>query len=102
MTTIPTIVPTGNLVNGWNKITEMLNPILTPLAVVGVIILVLALVGYLWSKRKGGGNPQLTQGLLITTVIAGICASPKVIIPAFLAIFDILIDVLSKFLHMIA
>ena len=102
MTTIPTIVPTGNLVNGWNKITEMLNPILTPLAVVGVIILVLALVGYLWSKRKGGGNPQLTQGLLITTVIAGVCASPKVIIPAFLAIFDILIDVLAKFLHMIA
>lgn len=102
MTTLPTIVPAGNLVNGWNKIVGMLDRVLVPLSIVGVIVLVLALVGYLWSKRKGGGNPQLTQGLLITVVIAGICASPKVIIPAFLAIFDILIDVLGRFLHLVA
>ncbi|MCU9986658.1 hypothetical protein [Mobiluncus curtisii] len=102
MTTLPTIVAAGNLVNGWNKIVGMLDRVLVPLSIVGVIVLVLALVGYLWSKRKGGGNPQLTQGLLITVVIAGICASPKVIIPAFLAIFDILIDVLGRFLHLVA
>lgn len=102
MTTIPAIVHTGNLVSGWNKIVGMLDKVLVPLAIVGVIVLIVALVGYLWARRKGSGNPQLTQGLLITVVIAGICASPKVIIPAFLAIFDILIDVLGRFLHLVA
>lgn len=100
--TINHIAYTGDLTNAWGKIVGSLDRILTPLAIVGVIIMIIALVGFFWSKRKGGGNPQLTQGLLITVVIAGILASPKVIIPAFLSIFDIFIDVIGKFLKMVA
>lgn len=65
---------------------------------VGAAAMVLSLIGFFWAKRKGQGNPQLTQGLLWVAIFGGILALPGTLIPTLLGIVDAVIRALNKIL----
>lgn len=65
---------------------------------IGAAAMVLALIGFFWSKRKGQGNPQLTQGLLWVALFGGILALPGTLLPVMLGLVDGLIRAVANIL----
>lgn len=85
------------LVDGFDKLWSLLGPsagaIGTILAVVGVGVLVIAILGWAWQRRKGavsiGGFPWMA------VIIGAVMAGPKVLFPVILGIGDALINVVK-------
>ena len=84
---------TVGLVDGWNTLWGAISGVSpqfwTAVTVIGVALLVVAVIGFVWSKRTGRGNSQM---LLWTIVIAALCAGPQALIPLVLKVVELLID----------
>lgn len=80
-----------NWVAGWNKLVAVIPAnVLTFLTVLGVIILVLSVVIWLWQRRKGGGAGM--QGFpWIAVVLAAALAGPQVVIPALIGVLQFIV-----------
>lgn len=81
------------LVSGWNDLMDLLGnggqAIFTIAAVIGVVVLLASVLGWLWQRRKGsvsvGGFPWMA------VIVGAVLAGPKVVIPVLLGIGDALI-----------
>lgn len=90
---------TSNLKGGWDKLWASLGSfgsLTTFLSIFGVVIVIAAIVKYVFDKRRGGGNPS---GLLWGLVAGGLLAAPGLVIPALLVIADALINAGGKLLN---
>lgn len=65
----------------------------TVLAAIGVLIVIITVLPWLWQRRKGG-----LQGMngfpWIAVVIAGICAGPQVVFPILLGLLGLVVNLL--------
>lgn len=85
------------LVNGWNALWEALpnsGAIGTILAVIGVLIIVLALLKWAWERRRGSVNAQGFPWMAL--VFAAILAGPNITLPIILGIGDALINLVGN------
>jgi len=84
----------------WSAITGTANikGVLTLAGVVGLLLVVGAIVTWLFQKRRGGGLAQGTSGLIITIVVGAILAGPNFAIPAILKVVDTLGNAVIKIL----
>lgn len=92
---VPMLIPlVGNskLIDGWNalwgKVSSVSGDLFTYLAGFGALLVVGAIVTYLWQRRKSGGGGGGTSGLVITIIIGALLASPTLIIPGLLTVAD--------------
>ena len=60
-------------------------------AVVGVIIVLAAVFGFLWQKRRAGGGAGISGFPWIAVILGGALAGPTIVVPALLAILQVLI-----------
>lgn len=74
----------------WGAISGAAGGILTLLAWAGVVIVIGAIVAWLFERKRGGGmmSGQKSQGLIWAIVLGALMAGPEVIIPALLKITD--------------
>ena len=88
-----------NLVSGWNTLWNAINGALgslaTLLTAVGAAMVVIAIVGWIWERRRGGGG-QGHQKLLWTLIIGAVLASPDLLIPFFLTVADFIINAIAN------
>lgn len=86
-----------DFVGPWNNLLGSINGvdgILTVLAVFGVLIVVVSLVGWIWKKRRGGG----AGGFPVMAVLCGaLLAAPKAVIPIVLVILQWLTNIFLGF-----
>lgn len=83
----------GSFTTFWTKFKASTNSdkLVTLLGVVGVVLLVIGVAGYLWKRRRGqGGGGGGTQGLLWTAVVGGLLAAPGFVIPVVLKAVDLI------------
>lgn len=57
-------------------------------AIVGVILVLASLIGWLFQKRRGGGVSQGLSGVLVTLIIGIVLVAPNYGIGALLTIVD--------------
>lgn len=87
-----------NLSKSWDSffsaIEKQAGPILNLAAVVGVLLVVLALIKWAWDRRRGGGMGMGGQGsggaVWGSLLVGSLLAAPKIIIPMFLLVFDVI------------
>ncbi|MBC9927385.1 hypothetical protein [Leucobacter sp. cx-169] len=89
----------NGLLEGYNQLISLVNSsvggIFIIAAAIGAAIIIFALIGWLWKKRKGGGGGM--SGFPWMAVIVGaVLAAPQVIFPFILGAFQILISVIMK------
>ncbi len=81
-----------NLAAGWAKVWGVVQGALGGVAglltAVGVILVVAALVKFLWDKRRGGGG-QGSSAVLWAIVVGSVLAAPGLIIPLLLGVTDV-------------
>ncbi len=65
------------------------------LAIVGVLLVVFSIGRYLWQRRTGQSQHQ---HVLWTLVVGGVLVLPDVLIPALLAIADVIINAIINIL----
>lgn len=80
-----------NWVDGWNRLIAVVpSNVLTFMTVLGVVILVISVVIWLWQRRKGGGAGM--QGFpWIAVVLAGALAGPQLVIPAIIGVLQFVV-----------
>jgi hypothetical protein len=94
-----------DLTGSWNKLVGALSggsveKVLTFLSIVGVILVIASIGGYLWQRRRGGGGNH--SGLLWAGLVGALFAAPKVVVPIALTILDFLISALAGIVSNIA
>lgn len=73
----------------WGAVGSALGPINGLLSLVGAILVVAAVVKWVWEKRKGSAN----HGPLLHTIIIGaVLMAPNVVIPIFLTLIDAIVN----------
>jgi hypothetical protein len=87
-----------DLTGSWNKLVTALSggsvdKVLTFLSIVGVILVVASVGGYLWQRRRGGGGNH--SGLLWAGLIGALLSAPKLVVPIILSILDFVIGALA-------
>jgi len=82
-----------DLVSGWNNLLAGLpNGIKVMLTIVGAVIVVISILGWLWKRRHGGGG---LSGLPLAGLIVGVAiAAPTLVIPALLALAQALVTLI--------
>jgi len=80
-----------NWVAGWNRLISVVpGNVLTFMTVLGVAILFISVVAWLWQRRKGGGAGM--QGFpWIAVVLAGALAGPQLVIPAIIGVLQFIV-----------
>lgn len=86
-----------NLAAGWTTVWSAIqsaigSQVTALLTAIGVILVVGAILKWIWDRRRGGGGNH--SHLLYTLLIGGILAAPDFIIPVILTILDTLINVI--------
>lgn len=81
----------------WTAISGPLGAFASLLGVIGALLVVFGVAGYIWERRRGGGASH--QKLLYTIVIGAILAAPGVVVPSLLTAVDFLINALIGLLH---
>jgi hypothetical protein len=74
----------------WSSVTSAVGaPLTTLMTAIGVVLVVFAIVRWLWERRRGGwqGNHS---GLLWTFGVGAVLAAPDAIIPALLGLADVI------------
>lgn len=74
-----------------------LGPILTLMAIIGVLMVIGSLAMWFFKKARGGGAN--TGGLMWTMIFGAILAAPTVIIPVLLRIVDFAINTIASVLR---
>lgn len=74
----------------WGRVSGNITGLITLLTIVGVLLLVIGIVGYIFEKRKsGGGSMSQGGGKVMWAMIAGlVCVAPNALIPLILKILD--------------
>lgn len=88
-----------NLAGGWSKFWTAVSAaigtqILTLLTIIGVLMVVGAIIKWIFDKRRGGGAMQGSGAVLWTLVAGSILAAPAIIVPLLLKILDAVINTL--------
>lgn len=86
-----------DFVTDWSTLWGDLAPsqgLLTDLGIIGVIVLVASLVGWVLERRRSGfgGGMRAHSGLLWTMLFGALLAAPNVLIPALLTLIDLIIN----------
>lgn len=94
-----------DLTGSWNKLVGALSggsveKVLTFLSIIGVILVIASIGGYLWQRRRGGGGNH--SGLLWAGLVGALFAAPKVVIPIALTILDFLISAIAGIVSNVA
>ncbi len=71
----------------WNPIKAALGPLSALLTAVGVLVVVAALVKWIWDKRRGGGGGG-TSAIWWAVGVGVLFAAPDLVIPLLLGILD--------------
>lgn len=83
-----------NLVTSWNTawsdVSGPLSSFTNLMAVVGSVMVVFGIVGYLWERKRGGGGNH--QKLIWTIVIGAILSGPSIMIPLLLTLIDYVVN----------
>ncbi|MFC8797322.1 hypothetical protein ACFT2C_06290 [Promicromonospora sp. NPDC057138] len=61
-------------------------------SVVGVAMVVVSIVGWIWQRRRRGGGGGRNGGLIVALIIGAILAGPNVLLPRLLWIADALVN----------
>lgn len=86
----------GSWTKAWSVFSTGNEKIFTILSVVGVIIFVASLAGYIWQRRRGsGGN---TGAVIGAGVVGMLFCAPQVVIPLLLVIVDLLANTVVRLL----
>jgi len=81
----------------WTAISGPLGAFANLLGVIGALLVVFGVAGYIWERRRGGGGSH--QKLIYTIVIGAILAAPGVVVPSLLTAVDFIINALIGLLH---
>lgn len=79
----------------WSAVTSALGPLAAMLTAIGALLVVVSIVGYIWERRRGGGNHSK---LMYTLLIGAILAAPDLLIPLLLHIADFLANFVAGLL----
>jgi len=82
----------------WSSISGSLGKLPTILGIIGMLLVVSAILTYLWERRRGGGEKGHSK-ILWTILIGAILAAPSVVIPAILTIVDFIANVIASGLN---
>lgn len=74
----------------WNDVSGPLSSFTNLMAVIGSVMVVFGVVGYLWKRKRGGGGNH--QKLIWTIVIGAILSGPSVMIPLLLTLIDYIVN----------
>lgn len=72
------------------------NPLLTLLAVFGVLIVIVAIGKWAWDRRRGQGGMGQTGGVWGGLLVGALMCAPKVLIPIFLLILDVIANAVIR------
>lgn len=80
-----------SLKGGWEKLWSAVSGaagtgLTTALTVIGVALVLIAVIGYIWQRRRGGGGQS--SGLIWTLIIGAILAGPTIVMPLLLTLID--------------
>ncbi|WP_276972115.1 hypothetical protein [Ferrimicrobium acidiphilum] len=104
---MPALLATVDLVSQWGTFMSDLNAapgittIMNALGVIGAVIVVLALLRWLWDIRRSGsfkGSGGGHHKLAFSVIVGSILAAPTFVIPIFLTILDLLANAVFPFL----
>lgn len=73
----------------WGAIKEQIGGVADLLTIIGMLMVLGSIIGWIWKKKRSGG--QVTEGLggvLIVLFIGCVFAAPGAIIPAILSLVD--------------
>jgi RsiW-degrading membrane proteinase PrsW (M82 family) len=87
----------GSWNTAWTAISGSLGAFSSLLAVIGTLLVVFAIVGYIWERRRGGGGNH--SKLIYTLVIGAVLSAPGVVIPALLTAIDFIVNALLSLLN---
>lgn len=77
----------------WGSIRDSVgSTFTTAIAAIGVALLIGSLFAYLWQKRRGGGVTQGTGPVLWVAILGAALCAPDVLIPVFLTILSLIIN----------
>lgn len=82
----------------WSSISGSLGKLPTLLAVIGMLLVVAAVLTYLWERRRGGGGGGHSK-ILWTILVGAVFAAPSVVIPAILTIVDFIANAIASGLN---
>jgi hypothetical protein len=88
-----------DLKGAWTSLWSAINTgtfasIMTLLTWAGVILVVFAVLKWLWDKRRGGGGNS--QSLIWTSVLGGALAAPNLLLPIVLGLIDMLVNTIAS------
>lgn len=80
-----------NFVGSWNQfwsaVSGSITGLVTLIGIVGMLLVVVGVLGYVWERRRGGGGGGHSK-LGFTILVGAIAAAPTVVIPVLLTIVD--------------
>ena len=91
-----TIDLAGSWNTAWTAISGPLGSFSSLLAVVGTLMVVFGVVGYIWERRRGGGGNH--SKLIYTIVIGAVLSAPGVVVPVLLTAIDFIVNALISLL----
>lgn len=74
----------------WSAVRTQAGPILDLAAVVGVLMIVIAIAKWAWDRRRGQGGGGQSQAIWGALLVGCMFSAPAVIIPMFLLIMDVI------------
>lgn len=100
----------GTLASDWNSFWSTISsatgmgPVISLLSIIGVLLAVASLLGWLWEVRKSGGFKGETirkshHKLIFGFILGMALASPTIVIPVFLTLISQLISGVIAIVH---
>ena len=86
----------GSWTTFWSSISGSLGGLTTLLAVVGMLLVVVAIITYIWERRRGATGGRGHSGVLWTIVAGMVLAAPNVVLPGVLTLVDFLANTISS------
>lgn len=77
----------------WTAVSGSLGPVTTLMTVAGVLLVVGAIVKWMWDRRRGTQGQH--SGLIWSMAIGAILASPDLLLPLLLGLVDAVINIVA-------
>lgn len=74
----------------WGSVSSAAPGLTSMLTVIGVALVLIAVIGWIWQRRRGGGGQS--SGMIWTLVVGAVLSAPAVVIPILLTIVDWIIN----------